>query len=110
MDTVARYRQIVERLLTEYANIPYALGEIQRQVVFDHENDRYLLMSVGWDDRRVHGCVMHLDIIDGKVWIQCNNTDRDIALELVHAGIPREHIVLGMHPPELRQHTEYAVA
>ncbi len=110
MDTVARYRQIAEQLLSDYAKIPYAHGDIQQETVFDREQDRYLLMSVGWDDSRVHGCVIHIDIIDGKVWLQCDNTDRGIALELVAAGIPREHIVLGFRQPELRQHTDFAAA
>ena len=29
---------------------------------------------------------------------------------LVKAGIPEEEIVLGFHPPDARQHTEFAVA
>jgi hypothetical protein len=31
--------------------------------------DRYQITNVGWDGhRRVHSCVLHLDIIDDKVW------------------------------------------
>ena len=33
-----------------------------------------------------------------------------VAEELVQAGIPKSHIVLGFRPPEVRKHTEYAVA
>lgn len=110
MDTLAKYRHIVERLLSEYATIPYAYGDIKHETVFDRENDRYLLLSVGWDKGRVHGCVIHIDLIDGKLWVQCDNTDRDIAMELVAAGVPREHIVLGFRRPELRQYTEFAAA
>jgi hypothetical protein len=52
---------------------------------------------------------MHIDIIDGQVWIQANNTDRLIAEELVAAGIPPEAIVLGLQPPEVRRYTAYGV-
>jgi hypothetical protein len=68
-------------------------------------------MTVGWDqDKRVHGCLVHIDIIDGKVWIQRDGTEQGIATELVTAGIPKDAIVLAFHPPEIRPHTEYAVA
>ena len=67
-------------------------------------------MSVGWDGRRVHGCLIHIDLIDGKCWIQRDGTESGIALELEAAGIPKDHIVLAFRPPEVRQHTGYAVA
>jgi XisI protein len=110
MDTLTEYRQIVERMLSDYAGMSYAYGDIKDETVFDREHDRYLLMSVGWNKGRVHGCVIHIDIIEGKLWLQCDNTDRGIAMELVAAGIPREHIVLGFRPPELRQYTDFAAA
>ena len=76
MDTrIAPYRDIIERLLTEYAKYPYSHGEIERQLVFDRERDHYLLLSVGWDKSRVHGCVIHIDLIDGKCWIQRDGTE-----------------------------------
>ncbi len=79
--------------------------------VFDRESDRYLLMIVGREnDRRVHGCLVHVDIIDGKVWIQRDGTEGGIANDLVEAGMPKNRIVLGFHSPELRKHTEFAVA
>ena len=49
-------------------------------------------------------------IIGDKVWLQRNATDQQIAEELVDAGIPREAIVLGIHPPRVRQFTDFAVA
>jgi hypothetical protein len=111
MDTLDLYRQIVERTLTEYAKVPYAYGEIQTETVFDRAKDRYLLVNVGWDsDRRVHGCLVHIDIVNDKVWIQRDGTEEGIAAELERAGIPREHIVLGFRPPDVRPYTEYAVA
>jgi hypothetical protein len=111
MDTIDTYRQIVQRVLAAYADIPYAYGDVHTEVVCDSDADRYLLMTVGWDqDKRVHGCLVHIDIIDGKLWIQRDGTEQGIATELVAAGIPKEAIVLAFHPPEIRRHTEYAVA
>ena len=111
MDTLDRYRQIIETVLAEYTRIPYAHGDFETKAVFDRVNDHYLLMNVGWDDgKRVHGSLVHVDIIDGKVWIQRDGTEDGIAGELVAAGIPREHIVLGFRSPEIRKHTGFAVA
>jgi hypothetical protein len=68
-------------------------------------------MTVGWDrDSRVHGCLVHIDIVDGKLWIQRDGTEQGIATEPVAAGIPKSSIVLAFHRPEIRCHTEYAVA
>jgi XisI protein len=110
MATLENYRQIVKQLLREYAQIPTSESEVQNETIFDSENDRYMFLSLGWSKgRRVHYCVMHIDIIDGQVWIQANNTDRLIGEELVAAGIPPELIVLGLQPPEVRVYTAYGV-
>lgn len=111
MDTHDTYRQIIERSLLEYTRIPYAYGDLRSEVAFDREHDRYLLITVGWDNGlRVHTCLVHIDLIDGKAWIQRDDTEDGIAGELVRAGIPKDQIVLGFRPPEVRHYTQYAVA
>jgi len=68
-------------------------------------------MTIGWENQnRIHHPVIHIDIIDGKLWIQADNTDCAIASELVLAGVPKSDIVLGFRMPEVRRFTEYAVA
>ncbi len=113
------YRQVIETILSEYASLPYSYANIQSEVVFDRtrvgtaslKETRYLWMDIGWDgDRRIHGCLVHIDLIDGKIWIQRDGTEEGIAADLERAGIPKEHIVLGFRPPELRPYTGYAVA
>jgi hypothetical protein len=111
MDTLETYRQIIEGVLTEHTRIPYAYGDIQSEVVFDRTHDRYLVINVGWQNgRRIHGSLVHIDLIDGKLWIQRDGTEHGVAKELVQAGVPKEHIVLAFRPAEMRQYTEYAVA
>jgi hypothetical protein len=109
MDRVERYRQIVRRLIEEYASYKPSHGRIETEAVMDRERDHYEVMHVGWDGvRRVHGSVVHIDIIGGKVWVQYDGTTRPIAEELVAVEIPREEIVLGFHPEEVRHHTGFA--
>ncbi|MBA3694688.1 MAG: XisI protein, partial [Acidobacteria bacterium] len=93
MDKLENYRNIIERILNEYAAIPFAYGEIDSEAVFDRANDRYLLMTVGWEnERRVHSCLVHVDIIDGKFWIQRDGTEDGIAEDLEREGIPKSDI------------------
>jgi len=111
MDTLARYREIIRRIISEYASYKPSHGQIQTEAIVDSEKDHYEVMHIGWDGvRRVHGSVIHLDIIDGKIWIQYDGTNRPVAEELLAAGVPREAIVLGFHPAEVRRHTDFAVA
>lgn len=112
MDKLEKYRNIIERILTEHANQPYSYGEIRSQTVFDRDRDQYLLVDVGWNNQRfrVHGALVHVEIIDGKFWIQYDGIEDGIATDLELAGVPKSDIVLAFHEPELRKYTDYAVA
>jgi hypothetical protein len=54
--------------------------------------------------------VLHIDIIDGKIWIQHDGTTEGAAETLVAAGVPQEAIVLGFQSPERRKLTAFAPA
>lgn len=87
-----------------YTQIPYAYGDIQSKTIFDREADSYMLVTLGWHaDKRIHGCLVHIDIINGKVWIQRDGIEYGIAYELEKAGIPKADIVLGFHTPDVRR-------
>lgn len=110
MERLAFYRHCIQKLLTEYSKSMPINGEIEVQTVFDTERDHYQIVDLGWDGyRRIYNCVMHLDIKDGKIWLQRNQTDRRIAGELVEMGVPKEDIVLGLQPTYARQYTGYGV-
>ncbi len=111
MDKRERYRLIVSHLIEEYASYQPSHGQIETEAIVDRAKDHYEVMHVGWDgSRRVHGSVVHIDIVNDKVWIQYDGTSRPVADELVAAGIPRADIVLGFHPVEVRQYTDFAVS
>jgi len=110
MDTLTNYRGTIERIFEDNARIPFAHGEVHLQVIIDADSGHYLLMLVGYDGiRRVHGCLVHIDIVEGKIWIQRDGTEYGIARELIEAGVPKEDIVLAYKTPEMRQYTEFAV-
>jgi len=102
MDTLTNYRQIIEKILKEYAALPYAYGELERKLIIDKSENSYLLLTIGWENKqRIHGCLIHR--------IQRDGTEDGITNELVNAGIPKNQIVLAFHPVNVRKHTEYAV-
>ena len=111
MERVEQYRQNIRQVLASPAALESENSDIESQLVFDIEHDHYQLLDVGWEGlKRVYNCVIHLDIKDGKIWIQRNMTDVDIARELVEMGVPKEDIILGLHPPYKRPYTGYGVA
>ncbi len=111
MDTIEHYRHIIQEVLSQYAHMTYANGDIHNEAVFDPKHDRYMVISMGWDDvRRIHGCLLHVEVLHEKVWIQRDSTEDGIALELERAGIPKTQIVLGFHEHDVRQYTGYAIA
>ncbi|MBA3694554.1 MAG: XisI protein [Acidobacteria bacterium] len=112
MDKLEKYRNLIEKILTEHASEPYSYGDIKSQTIFDRERDQYLLVDVGWNNKRfrVHGALVHVEIIDGKFWIQYDGIEDGITTDLELAGVPKSDIVLAFHAPELRKYTDYAVA
>ncbi|MHC5727620.1 MAG: element excision factor XisI family protein [Nostoc sp.] len=107
---VEQYRQIIQRLILERAKRGLSPEEMETQAILDTERDHYLLLHTGWrGNRRTHGCSLHLDIKDGKIWIQHDGTEVGIATQLLELGIPKEDIVLAFHSPYMRQFTEFAI-
>ncbi|TAE94364.1 MAG: XisI protein [Oscillatoriales cyanobacterium] len=85
--------------------------EVEVQLICDTERDHYQWMNVGWEHlNRIYRSIIHIDIKDGKIWLQQNLTDQNPAEELVEMGVPREDIVLGLQPPYKRPYTDYGVA
>ncbi|MBW4533905.1 MAG: XisI protein [Pleurocapsa minor HA4230-MV1] len=110
MADLIKYSEIVQKLLQDYAALSGDDPTVETELIFDTVRDRYQLVHVGWQgDRRIYGCILHLDIRDGKIWLQHNGTENDIAAELVEMGVAKTDIVIGFHSPFKRQFTEYAV-
>lgn len=113
MEKLEKYRLLIRQLLNSHRDLEInsSDSQVECQLIFDIENDHYQLLDLGWDGlKRVYNCFIHLDIKDGKVWIQRNMTEADLAAELVSMGIPKEDIILGLHPSYKRPYTGYGVA
>lgn len=113
MEKLDQYRQWIRQLLTTQAKTGQsnAGSPIESQLLFDSEHDHYQILDIGWDGlKRVYNCFIHIDIKDGKIWIQHNMTEIDLAQELVEMGVPKADIILGLHPAYKRPYTGYGVA
>jgi hypothetical protein len=108
---VEQYRQYIRHLLSERAQRSSRQRNAQEyevQTIFDSEHDHYQLLYVGWrGDKRDFGCILHLDIKGGKIWIQHDGTEEGIANRLVEMGVPKQDIILAFHEPYVRQFTDF---
>ncbi|MDZ7968089.1 MAG: XisI protein [Nostoc sp. DedSLP03] len=102
------YRELVQTILKRHS-IHHSNDDTEVQLIFDTERDHYQVLHLGWEElRRVYGCIIHIDIKDGKIWIQRDGTETGVANELVTAGVPKQDIILGFHAPYKRKFTEFA--
>jgi len=110
MERLEQYREIIRELLQDYCGDDREEVDSEIQMICDRDRDHYQLVSLGWQGhRRFYTVLMHLDIKNGKIWIQRNETDHLIAQELVSMGVLREDIVLGLQPEYVRADSGYSL-
>lgn len=112
MDKTLEYQQVLQSFLEECAATPYSRQPgLKKQVIADTKRNHFQLMTVGWyKDAYTCRITLHFDIIGGKVWIQENNTEMQVADELTDRGISKSDIVMGFHPPYARAYSGFEVA
>ncbi|VXD11608.1 XisI protein [Planktothrix serta PCC 8927] len=107
---IERYRKLIKSIFEKHSDSADDDQEVETQIAFDLERDRYLMFHLGWrGERRVFGCVIYIEIKGGKIWIQRDGTEEGIANQLIEAGVPKSDIVLGYRSPYMRQFTELTV-
>jgi hypothetical protein len=108
---VEAYRQYIKHILSERqkrASMSRNYEEYEIQSTFDEQQDHYQLLYVGWrGNKRDFGCILHIDIKNGKIWIQHDGTEEGIANRLVSMGVPKQDIILAFHEPYVRQFTDF---
>lgn len=99
------YRQCVKKFLASYESLK--TNDSQIELIFDDVRMRYMAVWVGWQKhKRIHECAVHIDISDGDVVIQRNDTEDMLDEELVKMGIPKSRIRSEIIPPEARFYLE----
>ncbi len=94
MDKLTKYRDAVRQALTLFTKGTYLPPQYLKDVtVFDGVNDRYAVVTQGWDKGEyVNELTAEVDIVDGKVLIQFNNTDIGIKQLLIEHGVDESDI------------------
>lgn len=113
MDKIKHYQEVILDFLHRYNSETgnTTTTAVERRVLADKEHNSFQLLSVGWKGKHfIFGPIFHFDIIDGKIWIQCNNTEREVVDELMANGVDRNDIVLGFVSPSARRFSGFATA
>jgi hypothetical protein len=114
MDKVAHYQKIIKEGLSSYAELlENSTPKFPSDLVlaFDDQHHQYLLRELGWTkDDRIQRTILHIALKNGKIWIEEDWTEEGIATYFLEHDVPREDIVLGFQPPQMRPYTEFAVA
>lgn len=106
MDKLDKYRTIIKQLLIDQSDGQSLNEDIESEIIFDEERERYLLIDLGWNGhQRFYNCVIHLEIRNGRIWIQRNQTDVPIADKLIANGVAKKDVVLGLQPTYMREYT-----
>jgi hypothetical protein len=111
MDRIETYREIVKQVIRSTADYLPVEDRVRCETILDDVDGHYELLSIGWSNQhRIHSALIHIDIHDGKVWVERDGTDLEIVQDLLDGGIPASEMVIGFHPPGHRKFTEFAVS
>jgi len=106
MAAVTSQIELVRQVLESYAASarPSRPDGVETLLYYDPVLQAWQLRRLGWNkDRRVNSSLIQARIKHGKVIIEENNTEWNVADDLWKAGIPLEEIELGFVPPALRR-------
>ena len=110
MEKIEKDRVILKKLFSEWQAWP-RIAPFRVVPVWDEFDDRYVLLTVGWDGyKRIHSVLVDVSLHEGLFWIEADSTPDGFALDLAAAGVPKSRIVLAFKHPELRQFSEFGQA
>ena len=101
------YSQVIQEILSKHS-VNHSQTPTEIQLIFDTQRHHYQVINIGWkEQKRIYGVIIHVDLKDNKIWIQRDGTEIGVANELIAAGVPKHHIVLGFHAPYKRGLTDF---
>lgn len=81
----------------------YAQRELSRSVIQSADNNRFLVIRVGWvQGENRYAVIQDIEIKDGVVFIHQDNQEEPLKEELIEAGIPASAIIEAFMAPEKR--------
>ncbi|MEH2248363.1 XisI protein [Nostoc sp.] len=102
------YSELVQTVLERHTE-NHLFEDTDKELIFNFQRNHYILVHVGWGNKeRVYGCVVHVNVKDGKIWIQRDLIEEGIANQLVEFGVTKTDIVLGFRSPYVQQFTGFS--
>jgi len=76
------YKEIVQKILESHAKNRLN-SQTEVKLIFDTQRNHYQVLNIGWQElTRVFGCIIYVEIKDGKIWIERDGTEIGVANEL----------------------------
>jgi hypothetical protein len=106
------YSNAIQQILTEYAEYMTTDDDVlQIETLFDTKRHHYQIVVLGWqNNKRIYHNLIHLDIINGQIWVQNNNTQFTLIEDFDRLNIPRKALVNGLISARRRQFRDYELA
>jgi len=109
MNKTEKYSKLLAAFLVDFADKRgTSYNGLTTKALIDKDHHHYQAILHGFQkqpEKYVLSILFHFDIIDGKVWFQCNYTDLLIEDELLKLGIPKSDIIFGWLPEYARKHS-----
>ena len=113
MNNTKKYAKLLSSYLQAFSErYGKSANGLRIMTLIDTERHHYQAITHGFQKepkKRVFSILFHFDIIDGKIWFQCNHTDLLIEEELLKLGIPKSDIVFGWLPEYARAHSGWGI-
>ena len=113
MTKTKKYSKLLTTFLEDFSNkYKKSANGLAVMPIIDSERHHYQAVTHGFQikpKKHVFSILFHLDIIEEKVWFQCNYTDLLIEDELLKLGIPKSDIIFGWLPEYARVHSGWGI-
>ena len=103
METLTTLQQAVLQVLALPATAAYPMPNVRETLIRDDEHGRFLVVRNGWHQGTdYYAVIQDVEVRDGQIIINQNNTEHDLAEELYAAGVAPGCVVLATVAPEQR--------
>ncbi|MFN6273317.1 MAG: XisI protein [Microcystis sp.] len=110
MDKVTHYRQVIKEIIHQHSHYSPSQKDCDTLGIIDEASDNYLLVDVGWyDSKRTHFVILHLRIVEQKIYVEWDGLESGVTRILLDKGVPKDDIILGFIRPEKRDLIDFSL-
>lgn len=110
MDKITHYRQVLKEIIHQHSRYSPSQKKCETLAIIDEDSDNYLLIDVGWhDSKRTHFVILHLRIIEQKIYVEWDGLESGVTRILLEKGVLKDDIILGFIRPEKRDLIDFSL-